>query len=184
MKLELTVNGKPCHWDIEPGALLLDVLREHGYTSVKRGCGEGVCGACTVLVDGKRQNSCLLLAGQMQGRTITTVEGLGTIDHPHPIQKAFVAAGAVQCGFCTPGMVLATKALLDETPEPTDEEIRRALDGNLCRCTGYVKILDAVHISVDALKTGGQHPDQAGRHKAHQAIEEAMDQATKAGDTP
>jgi len=180
MKLELTVNGKPCHWEIEPGALLLDVLREHGYTSVKRGCGEGVCGACTVLVDGKRYNSCLLLAGQMHGRAVTTVEGLGTIDRPHPIQEAFVAAGAVQCGFCTPGMVLATKALLDENPDPTEDEIRRALDGNLCRCTGYVKILDAVHLSVDALKNG--------EHRTVKATRQATDRTTgheaEAGETP
>jgi aerobic-type carbon monoxide dehydrogenase small subunit (CoxS/CutS family) len=152
MEIEVTVNGQKKTWNVAPDALLLDVLRDEGYVSVKRGCGEGECGVCTILFDGQRRNSCLMLAGQAHGHEITTVEGLGTTQNPHPIQKAFVETGAVQCGFCTPGMVLATKALLDRHPDPTDEQIRMALDGNLCRCTGYVKILDAVRLAAARLR--------------------------------
>ena len=162
MKVRLSVNGKQCTWNVRPDQTLLDALRDHGYTSVKRGCEEGVCGACTVLVDGRRLNSCLLLAGQMEGRSVLTVEGLGSVQSPHPIQKAFVQAGAVQCGYCTPGMVLATKALLDQNPDPSEKEIRSALDGNLCRCTGYVKILDAVHLAVDMLQTEKDENGETG----------------------
>ena len=151
MKVEVKVNGRDCVWDVDPGASLLDVLRDEGFVSVKRGCEEGACGACTVLLDGRRRNSCLLLAGQVHKRTLTTVEGLGTTQHPHPIQKAFVETGAVQCGFCTPGMILATKELLDRHPDPSDAQIKAALDGNLCRCTGYVKILDAVRLAATML---------------------------------
>ena len=152
MEINVTVNGNEQVWDVEPNALLLDVLRDKGYVSVKRGCEEGVCGACSILLDGKRRNSCLLFAGQAHGRHITTVEGLGTTQSPHPIQEAFVESGAVQCGFCTPGMILATKELLDAHPEPTEDQIREALDGNLCRCTGYVKILDAVRLAAQKLR--------------------------------
>ncbi len=144
MKINITVNSRKHEWDIKPDAILLDVLRDNGYVSVKRGCEEGVCGSCAVLVDGKRRNSCILFAGQVHNREITTVEGLGDTHRPHPIQEAFVEAGAVQCGFCTPGMILATKELLDNHPDPDEARIKAALDGNLCRCTGYVKIIDAV----------------------------------------
>lgn len=144
MRINVEVNGKPCVWKVNPGAILLDVLRDEGYTSVKHGCGEGYCGACMVLVDGVRRNACLMLAGQVHERKITTSEGLGSVHLPHPIQKAFVEAGAVQCGFCTPALVLSVKELLEQSPDPTDEEIKTALDGNMCRCTGYVKIVDAV----------------------------------------
>jgi aerobic-type carbon monoxide dehydrogenase small subunit (CoxS/CutS family) len=152
MKIKVKVNGKEHNWEVEPNAILLDVLRDQGYVSVKRGCEEGVCGSCAVLVDGKRRNSCIVFAGQVHNREITTVEGIGTIQEPHPIQEAFVEAGAIQCGFCTPGMILATKELLDNHPNPTEAQIKTALDGNLCRCTGYVKILDGVKLAAKKLQ--------------------------------
>lgn len=124
---------------------LLDVLREVlGLTGTKEGCGEGECGACTVLVDGKPVDSCLVLIGQVQGRAITTIEGLSNGKELHPLQQAFIDEGAIQCGYCTPGMILAAKALLDSNPNPGEEEIRRSISGNLCRCTGYQKIIKAV----------------------------------------
>jgi aerobic-type carbon monoxide dehydrogenase small subunit (CoxS/CutS family) len=138
------INGKTRRFTFDPHARLLDVLREQGYTEVKEGCREGGCGSCVVLLDGKLVNSCQVLAASALNKSIMTVRGIGDIHHPHPIQTSFVEAGAVQCGFCTPGMVLATYALLTRNPNPDDEEIGRALDGNICRCTGYVKIIDAV----------------------------------------
>ena len=152
--VELTVNGETRRLHATPSETLLDLLRRAGYQSVKRGCDEGDCGSCSVLVDGVLQRACLLYAGQAQGHAITTVEALGTARRPHAIQQAFVDAGAVQCGFCTPGMVLATYALLVESPDPTDDEIRAALDGNLCRCTGYVKIFDAVRLAARKMREG------------------------------
>lgn len=152
MKIKVKVNGNEHNWEVEANAILLDVLRDHGYVSVKRGCEEGVCGSCAVLVDGKRRNSCIVFAGQVHKREITTVEGIGTIQEPHPIQEAFVEAGAIQCGFCSPGMILATKELLDNHPNPTEAQIKTALDGNLCRCTGYVKILDGVKLAAKKLQ--------------------------------
>jgi aerobic-type carbon monoxide dehydrogenase small subunit (CoxS/CutS family) len=142
--IHVNINGKAVVWKANPGENLLQVLRREGFSSVKRGCNQGDCGACTVLVDGQAQRACLLLAGQVEGRSLETVEGLGTPDEPHPLQQAFVERGAVQCGFCTPGMLLASKALLQENPAPSAEDVRAALDGNLCRCTGYVKIIAAV----------------------------------------
>jgi Aerobic-type carbon monoxide dehydrogenase, small subunit CoxS/CutS homologs len=145
MEISLTVNNKPYILNVEPTERLLDVLRIRlGLTGTKEGCGEGECGACTVIMDGKTVNSCLVLAPQADGCEITTIEGVGTRRLPHPVQKAFVEAGAVQCGFCTPGMVLSAKNLLDKKPHPSDEEIAVAMSGNLCRCTGYDKILRAV----------------------------------------
>jgi carbon-monoxide dehydrogenase small subunit len=145
MKLELTLNGVPRTLEISPEALLIDVLRDvAGCKSVKRGCEAGDCGACTVLVDGRPLASCMLLAGQVHGRSITTVEGLGTPENPHPLMTALVEAGAVQCGFCIPGVILSAKALLGENPSPTAEEVKAALDGHLCRCTGYVKQIEGV----------------------------------------
>ncbi len=149
----LTINKKEYSVQVEEKWTLLYVLREVlGLTGTKEGCGTSDCGACKVLVDGKALNSCSLLALKMVGKDITTIEGLGSSDKPHPIQEAFVEAGAVQCGFCTPGMVISTKALLDENNDPTEEEIREGLSKNLCRCTGYVKIVDAVKLSVKKLK--------------------------------
>ncbi len=142
----LKVNGKEYDVEVEEWKSLLEVLREElGFTGVKTGCEEGECGACTVLVDGKAVNSCLMLVRQAEGKEITTIEGLSGEDGSlHPLQAAFVEHFAVQCGFCTPGVLLSAKALLDENPHPTEEEVREALGGNLCRCTGYVKIVEAV----------------------------------------
>lgn len=144
-RIEFTVNGERYDLEVLPNETLLDVIREElGLTGTKKGCDLGDCGACTVLMDGKRVNSCLVLAVDADGREITTIEGLGDPRNPHPLQKAFVEYGAVQCGFCTPGMIVSAKALLDENPNPTEEEIRKGMAGNLCRCTGYTKIVKAI----------------------------------------
>ena len=152
MRIILTINGKKREFDVELEKSLLDLLREAGYMSVKDGCREGECGACTVIMNGKTVNSCMLLAVQADGSEILTVEGLGTPDNPHPIQEAFVEAAGVQCGFCIPGKILSTKYLLDKNPDPSEEEIKKALSGNLCRCTGYVKQIDAVKLAAKKLK--------------------------------
>ncbi len=144
MKLNVTVNGEKKEWEISAGDRLLDVLRAHGLFGVKEGCGDGNCGACVVLMDDRPVNSCLVPAARAEGSVIMTIEGLGTPENPHSIQKAFTDNGAVQCGFSTPGSILSTYALLKENPTPTDDEIKRALDGNYCRCTGYVKKLRAI----------------------------------------
>ncbi len=155
MTLELTINGNAVTLQVDPGEVALDTLRRAGYASVKRGCDEGDCGSCSILVDGQLMRACLLYAGQLHGRSVTTVEELGTARNPHPIQRSFVEAGAVQCGYCTPGMILATQALLAEHPDPSEDQIREGLDGNLCRCTGYVKILDGVRLAAKSLRDGG-----------------------------
>ena len=143
--LELNVNGKTHHVLAHPTDRLLDVLRSQlDLTGTKEGCGTGQCGACTILLDGRPAASCMMLVADAVGREITTIEGLAPADRLHPLQEAFIEHGAVQCGFCTPGMILSAKALLDENPDPTEEEIRRALVGNLCRCTGYPKIIQAI----------------------------------------
>jgi aerobic-type carbon monoxide dehydrogenase small subunit (CoxS/CutS family) len=145
MDLVLTVNGRTHRLDAAPASTLLDVLREGlGLTGTKEGCAEGECGACTVLIDGRPVDSCLYAAHAASGRAITTVEGVGAPDRPSPIQQAMVEAGAVQCGFCTPGFVMTLTALLEENPRPDEAEVRTALAGNLCRCTGYAQIVDAV----------------------------------------
>lgn len=151
MHLEFTLNGETKSMDVDPGIPLVDVLRDMGLTGTKIGCREGHCGSCVVLLDGRPVNSCLLIAGRVQGRSVVTIESLGSPREPHPIAEAFARAGAVQCGYCTPGMVLATKALLDEHPHPTRGQILEALEGNLCRCTGYTKILDAVEDAAETL---------------------------------
>ncbi len=143
--MQLRVNGQTHEGAAHPAERLLDVLRDRlGLTGTKEGCGTGQCGACTVLLDGRPINSCLTFAADAVGHEITTIEGLSSDGALHPLQAAFVEHGAVQCGFCTPGMILASKALLDQNPHPSDEEIDYALAGNLCRCTGYQKIRDAV----------------------------------------
>jgi len=152
MRIEFRINGELAKWEVEPSAVLLDALRANGHTEVKRGCDTGDCGACTILVDGKARSSCTMLAGQAQGREIVTITGLGDAIKPHPLQDAWVEVGAVQCGFCTPGMVLSAKALIDETPRPTEDEIKDALSGNLCRCTGYVKPIEAVKLTVNRMQ--------------------------------
>jgi len=143
--VELNVNGEFYQVLIEPWRTLLEVLRETlNLTGTKEGCGRGDCGACTVLLDGKAVNSCLLLAIDAQGKNILTIEGLSQGGQLHPLQEAFIEHGAIQCGFCTPGMILSAKALLDKNPQPTVEEVRQAISGNLCRCTGYTKIIKAI----------------------------------------
>ncbi|MGH2996537.1 MAG: (2Fe-2S)-binding protein [Gaiellaceae bacterium] len=145
MRIELTVNGERREADVWPGASLLFALRESlGLPGSKNACEQGECGSCSVLLDGKLVCACLVLAAQADGHEVVTVEGLGEGGQLHRVQEAYVEAGAVQCGFCTPGLVVATAALLEASPEPTDDEIREALSGNLCRCTGYQKIFDAV----------------------------------------
>jgi len=147
--IHFTLNGFEVEVETESHKMLLDVLRDKlELTGTKEGCGQGECGACTVLVDGVAVNACLFPAFEAEGRSITTVEGLiGEGAKLHPIQQAFVDAGAVQCGFCMPGMVMSAKALLDENPTPTEEEIRAGISGNLCRCTGYVQIVEAVKLA-------------------------------------
>ena len=144
MKLQLTVNGQPQQWTIAPGDVLLDVLRREGFFGVKRGCETGECGACTVLLNGKPVNTCLLFAAQAEGCEVLTIEGLAQGEKLAPLQEAFLDHGAVQCGFCTGGMILSAKALLDRQPNPSEEEVREALAGHFCRCTGYRKPVDAV----------------------------------------
>ena len=140
-----TINGRERNLAVEATELLVDTLRLRlGLTGTKKACGTGDCGACTVIVDGEAVRSCILLTASMHGKSITTIEGLGDVSHLHPIQQAFIDAGAVQCGYCTPGMILTAKALLDRQPHPTPEQIREAISGNLCRCTGYVKIEAAI----------------------------------------
>jgi len=146
-KTALRVNGRQHELALDPNVSLLQALRDLGYTDVKNGCEIGECGACAVLLNGTAVNSCMVLAWQANGAEIVTNAGLGTLDKPHPIQEAFADVGAIQCGYCTPGMVISTKALLDRNPDPSEAEIREALSGNLCRCTGYGQIVAAVQLA-------------------------------------
>jgi carbon-monoxide dehydrogenase small subunit len=151
VRIELTVNGEAREADVWPGESLLYALRERlGLPGSKNACEQGECGSCSVLLDGTLVCACLVLAAQADGHAVATVEGLADEDVLHPVQAAFVEAGAVQCGFCTPGLVVATADLLARVPSPTDDEIREALSGNLCRCTGYAKIFDAVRLAAGA----------------------------------
>jgi carbon-monoxide dehydrogenase small subunit len=144
-KIHLTVNGEPYDLLVEPRQSLVDIIRyELGLTGTKKGCDTGDCGACTIILNGKPVNSCLILGVEADGSDILTIEGLQKGGQLHPIQKAFIDHGAVQCGFCTPGMILSAKALLDSSPHPSEEEIKHAISGNLCRCTGYKKIIEAI----------------------------------------
>jgi len=145
VKVNMFVNGKPVSLEVKPYARLLDVLREDlGLTGTKEGCGIGECGACTVIVDGETVNTCLTLAASMDGKHITTIEGLMENEKLHPIQEAFIKHNALQCGFCTPGLIMSAKALLDSNPNPSTEQIKVAISGNLCRCTGYEQVVDAI----------------------------------------
>ncbi len=151
-EIELKVNGERTELSVKNSEFLLDALRRHGWKGTKKGCDTGDCGSCAVLLNGKTVLGCLTPAVSAHGGEITTIEGLGTVHNPHPLQKAFVEAGAVQCGFCIPGMILSSKHLLDRMPDPSEAEIRKALDGNLCRCTGYVKQVEAVKNAANKLK--------------------------------
>ncbi len=144
MEISVIVNGEKKRFVIAVDDILLDVLRRGGYTGVKRGCGAGDCGACTVIFNGQAVNSCVMMAAQADGTEITTIEGLAQDGKLHPLQQAFLDYGAVQCGFCIPGIILSAKAFLDENPHPTEMEVREALVGNLCRCTGYKKQVEAI----------------------------------------
>jgi carbon-monoxide dehydrogenase small subunit len=156
MKTTITVNGKARSFDVAPNTLLLNLLRDNMLlTGAKYGCGIGECGACTVLLDGESVLACMVLAVDVDGRSVETIEALGEFDHLHPIQEAYLEEGAVQCGFCTPGFVMSTKALLSEKPQPTETEIREYLKGNMCRCTGYVNIVKAVQTAAAKMKGPG-----------------------------
>ncbi len=164
MVIHFTCNGKPVTVDVDGDMRVLDVLRDVlDLTGTKEGCGEGECGACTIILNGKTVNSCLLYAGKLQGAVVETIEGLsGDSAGLHPIQESFLEEGAVQCGFCTPGMVLSTKALLDRHPDPSIKEIETALSGNFCRCTGYGKIMKAVVSSAEKLRDSREDGHQSG----------------------
>ena len=159
--ITLNINGRAHSVALNPNVTLLTALRDLGYTDVKCGCEKGDCGACAVLLaaPGAERatavNSCLVLAWQADGASITTAAGLGTAERPHPLQAAFADTGAIQCGYCTPGLIIAAKGLLDQTPQPTEAEIREAISGNLCRCTGYGHIIQAVQLAADKLAAGG-----------------------------
>ena len=153
-ELSLTVNGTSYQATIDPRTLLSDFLRNDlGLTGTHVGCEHGVCGACTILLDGEPVRSCLIFAPQVNGRELTTVEGLGTVDDMHPLQEAFREAHALQCGFCTPGFLTTLLPWLEENPDPTEDEIRHAISGNLCRCTGYQHIVDAVMLAAEQMKS-------------------------------
>ena len=152
MKLELTVNGERCEADLWGGESLLTLLRDTlELPGSKNACEQGECGSCSVVLEGELVCACLVLAAQADGHEVRTVEGLAEGDELHPVQAAFVEAGAVQCGFCTPGLVVAVADLLERTPQPSDDEVREALSGNVCRCTGYVKIFDAVRLAAERM---------------------------------
>ena len=152
MRIRLTVNGRQVDCETDAETRLLDLLRETlALTGTKEGCGEGECGACTVLVDDRPVNSCLILAPSVDGKSVTTIEGIADGDRLHPIQQAFVDAGGVQCGFCTPGFIMSAYALLERNSHPSDDEIRTALEGNLCRCTGYDRIVAAIRLAAERI---------------------------------
>lgn len=160
--ITLTVNGLPYEFAVEPNCSLVDALRNDlGLTGTKKGCGIGDCGACTVLMDGIPVSSCLVLAVEAEGHDILTIEGVACGHELHPIQKAFVEVGAIQCGFCTPGMVLNVLALLRKNPDPTEADVRLALSGNLCRCTGYQKIVEAVMTAAQWMRQKAVAPEEA-----------------------
>jgi carbon-monoxide dehydrogenase small subunit len=152
-KIQLTLNGKKTELEVPTHRLLLDLLRDEiGLTGTKEGCGTGDCGACTVLLNGKPVNSCLIFSGELDGADVVTIEGLKIGPELHPVQQTFIQDGGVQCGYCTSGMLMMSKALLDENPDPSEEDIRFAISGNLCRCTGYAKIVKAVQDAARELR--------------------------------
>lgn len=156
--INLKINGKSYRLSINEDMRLIDVLREElGLLGSKEGCGEGECGACTILMEGRTVNACMVMAFQADEKEIITIEGLSKGEQLHPIQQAFIEIGAVQCGFCTPGMILSAKAILDKDTNPTREMIRQGISGNLCRCTGYTKIVDAIELAGKLLRNGGNN---------------------------
>jgi carbon-monoxide dehydrogenase small subunit len=158
LPISFTLNGKLQELEIEPHELLLDVIRERlGLTGVKRSCDVQVCGACTLLVDGKPVSGCTTLAFEVRGRSVLTIEGLAENGKLHPLQEAFIEHGGFQCGFCTPGMILAAKALLDENPTPTEEELKHYMHGNICRCTGYKKIIESIMAAAKKMRRLKSH---------------------------
>jgi carbon-monoxide dehydrogenase small subunit len=163
--ITLHINGRTHHMALMPNVTLLQALRDLGYVDVKCGCEQGDCGACAVLLDGVAVNSCLVMAFQADGVPIVTAAGLGTVKHPHPLQEAFADSGAIQCGYCTPGFVIASKALLDRNPHPTEAEIREALSGNLCRCTGYGQIVSAIQIAAERMSESANQRISEGRKR-------------------
>lgn len=163
MELQCELNGEPTTFEVEKTDLLLDVLRRNGYTGAKRGCDTGACGMCMVQVDGEATQSCVLPATRVDDASVETIEGLGTQDDLHPIQQAYVDNTALQCGFCIPGFIMSSKALLEENPDPSDPEVRAALEDNLCRCTGYQKILEAVHDAADRMQADAVAADGGER---------------------
>lgn len=159
MQIQFELNGRKVDLEVRPDRRVVDLLRQDlGLTGTKEGCGAGECGACTVLIDGDARLSCLMLAAQLDGRSVTTIEGLCQDGTLHPVQDAFVEHGAVQCGFCSPGMVLTTVDLLQRHAAPNRQQIRQGLSGNLCRCTGYVKIVDAVEAAARVMRDKGSEP--------------------------
>jgi carbon-monoxide dehydrogenase small subunit len=156
--MALSINGRTRHADVAANETLLETLRDLGCFEVKCGCEKGDCGACAVLVDGRAVDSCLTLAWTVEGKQITTVEGLQLDGVLHPLQEAFIARGAIQCGFCTPGILVAAKSLLDRNPHPSEDDVRQALSGNLCRCTGYTKVFEAVEAAAAVMRGEGAKP--------------------------
>jgi carbon-monoxide dehydrogenase small subunit len=160
-RLQMTVNGQDVTLEVDGLRMLVDVLREDlGLVGTKIGCREGECGACTVLLDGRAVNSCLIPAMKAHGGTILTVEGVGTVDAPHPVQRGIAEAGGTQCGYCTPGFVMSGVALLDRNPHPTTDDVQEAVAGNLCRCTGYKRIVDGILLAADRMEgdSGEEEP--------------------------
>jgi carbon-monoxide dehydrogenase small subunit len=154
-EIKFTLNGKPCEIAVKPWQTLLEMLREDLHlTGTKEGCGEGECGSCTVIMGGKTVNSCLVPAVEADDQEILTIEGLADGETLHPIQEAFVSEAGMQCGFCTPGMIMSAKALLDKNPDPSEEDIREGIAGNFCRCTGYTKIIESIHTASASMKGG------------------------------
>jgi carbon-monoxide dehydrogenase small subunit len=156
--LELKVNGRSVEVTVPAHRTLLEALRDAGFVDVKRGCEKGDCGACAVLIDGVAIDSCLTLAWTVEGQDIVTAAGLGSAAAPHPLQQAFIETGAIQCGYCTPGLIVAAHSLLSTLPDPSEEELRHGLSGNLCRCTGYAKVFDAVQQAAAIMRTEGKRP--------------------------
>lgn len=156
-QIEVTVNGKQERIEVRPSETLLEMIRERLHlTGTKEGCGMGECGACTVIMDGETVNSCLILAAEVDGKSIVTIEGVGSREKLHPVQEAFVEHGGMQCGFCTPGMIVSGTYLLKKNPRPTEEEIREGLAGNFCRCTGYTKIIESIEAAAETMSKGGE----------------------------